>query len=120
MIIALWISLLFLSLVICILGYYTDEAPYLTVGLFFLFLLGIVIVTGQLQYQTGEAKNVTFNYDNNSNIIGQAETTAFSYAGWSDTTSHTVGYLLSAIGGIGFALSLRTARNKKNTEGMEE
>lgn len=111
MIIVLWISLLFLSLVICILGYYTDEAPYLTVGLFFLFLLGIAIVTGQLQYTTG----ATIDMTNTTRTI-----VTDNYTNWNDTTSHTVGYLLSAIGGIGFALSIRTQRAKKKAEGMKE
>ena len=115
MIIVLWLSLLALSFGICLLGYFTDDEPYLTVGCFFLFLLGIAIVTGQLQYQNGDMKNVTFSY-NGTTVLSQTETTSFTYSAWSDSTSHIVGYLLSAIGGIGFALSLRNQRKKKNTE----
>jgi uncharacterized membrane protein YkvI len=118
-ILLLWLSLLFLSLVICILGYYTDDEPYFTVGAFFIFLLGIVIMSNQLEYQTGSVTNTTYTYtDGNLTSEGAAE--VFTYTAWNDADSKIVGYLLSIIGGIGFALSLRTQRKKKQAEGMVE
>lgn len=119
MILILWLSLLFLSLVICILGYYTDDEPYFTVGVFFIFLLGIAIINGQLEYQTGTVTNTTYVYTG-GNLTSEGAAEVFTYTAWNDATSKTVGYLLSIIGGIGFGLSLRTQRKKKKAEGMIE
>jgi len=99
MILQLWLSLLALSIVVALLGYFTDEEPYLTVGLTFLFLLSIVIVTGNLEYQTG----ATYT----------SSTITYTYTTWSDSTSHWTGYLLGALSGIGIALSLRNIRQRR-------
>jgi hypothetical protein len=115
-ILTLWLALLALGFGVCLLGYFTDDEPYLTVGLAILFLLGIAIVTGQLQYQNGDAKNVTFSY-NGTTLQSQAEVTAYTYTSWNDLTSHIVGYLLSALSGVGIALSLR---NTKKTGADDE
>lgn len=115
MILTLWLALLALGFGICLLGYFTDDEPYLTVGLAILFLLGIAILSNQLEYQTGDAKNVTFSYAN-STLTSQTEVTAFTYTSWTGNTAKIVGFLLSALSGVGIALSLR---NTKKT-GAEE
>ena len=118
MILTLWLSLLALSLVVCVLGYFTDDEPYLTVGLAFFFLLSIVILTGQLQYQIGESKNTTFSY-NSTILSSQSESTSYTYTAWSDTTSHIVGYLLAALSFIGITLSLMNRKQRGAAEHEE-
>lgn len=115
MILLLWLSLLALSVVVALLGYFTDEEPYLTVGLTFLFLLSIVIITGTFQVPNGETKNVTFSYVN-STLSSQQEVSAVNYTNWNDTTSHIVGYLLAVLSGIGIALSLRNSKSNKGAQ----
>lgn len=109
MILTLFLSLLALSVVIGILGYFTGDEPYLTVGLFFLFLLSIVIITGNLEFQTGEQTNTTFSYTN-STLTSQVDTTTFTYTAWNDTTTQKAGWGLGIISGIGIALSLYNTR----------
>ena len=53
MILTLFLALLALAVVVAFMGYFTGDEPYLTIGLFFLFLLSFVIIGGSLQYQTG-------------------------------------------------------------------
>lgn len=112
MILTLFLALLALAVVVCILGYFTGDEPYLTVGLLFLFLLSIVILTDNLEYQTGESKNVTFTY-NASVLTAQTEVTAFSYTAWEDSTSHKVGWGLAIISAFGTALSLYNTKKRR-------
>lgn len=112
MILALFLTLLALSVVVSLLGYFTDDEPYLTVGLFFLFLLSVIIITNNLEYQTGEQKNVTFSY-NGSTLQAQQETTAYTYTAWNDNTSQKVGWGLGVVSLLGFALHLYTMSNRR-------
>ena len=112
MILILWLSLLALSVVVAILGYYTGDEPYLTVGLFFLFLLSMIILTGNLTYQTGEDKTVSFSY-NSTTLASQHETTTYVYSAWNDNTSQKVGWGLAILSGFGIALSLYNTRKAK-------
>lgn len=111
MILTLWIALLTLTFGVCILGYFTDDEPYLTVGLTFLFLLSIVIITGTLQFENGEKIVTTFSY-NATVLLNQTATNTTTYTSWNDTTSHIVGYLLACLSGIGIALSLMNQKQK--------
>lgn len=112
MILTLFLALLALAVVVAILGYFTGDEPYLTVGLFFLFLLSIVIISGNLEYQTGAQTNTSFNYTN-STLTSQVETTAFTYTSWNDNTSQKTGWGLGVISFIGVALSLYKTRKRR-------
>lgn len=105
MILTLFIALLALCVVLLFLGYFTDDEPYVTVGLFFLFMLSIVILSGQLEYQTGA------NYTTSSvtNV----------YTSWNDTTSHWIGYGLAVGSAMGIALSLYNTSKKRKKEEQE-
>lgn len=111
MILLLWLSLLALAVVICVLGYFTGDEPYLSVGLMILFLLSTVIIAGNLEYQTGELKNVSFNYTNTT-LSSQEEVLTFTYTSWSDSTSQKVGWGMAVISAIGFALSLYNTKKR--------
>ena len=54
MILELFIVLFVLAAFLIALGYYTEDSFYAYVGLFFLFVLGLMIMTNQLQYKIGE------------------------------------------------------------------
>lgn len=112
MILTLFFALLALATIVCVLGYFTGDEPYLTVGLFFFFLLSILILNGQITYQTGEAKNTTYIY-NSTDLSGTQETTAYTYTAWNDTTSTRIGWGLAIISFLGTALSLYNTRNRR-------
>ena len=111
-ILTLFLALMALAVVVCFLGYFTGDEPYLTMGLFFLFLLSIIITTNNLEYQTGETKNVTFTY-NATVLTSQSETTAFSYTPWNDNTSQKIGWGLGVITALGTALSLYNTKKRR-------
>lgn len=119
MILTLFLALLALSVVVGVLGYFTGDEPYLTVGLFFLFLLSIVILTGNLEYQTGETHVYAYTpgfCDGNCSIqaVVTGDTVTYNYTPWSDPTSHKVGWGLAVLSGIGIALSLyNTSQRRK-------
>lgn len=54
MILELFIVLFVLAAFLIALGYYTQDSFYAYVGLFFLFIIGVLIMTNQLQYKIGE------------------------------------------------------------------
>lgn len=112
MILTLFLALLALSVVVALLGYLTDDEPYLPVGLSFLFLLSIVIITGNLQYENGAIQTTNLTYNASSTLTGQVETTTTTYTNWNDTSSHTVGYLLATVSMMGVALSLYNMKGK--------
>lgn len=111
MILTLFILLLGLSIVLVGLGYFTADGPFVPVGLFFIFLLSIVILNKGLEYQTGEQMNVSFSYSNGS-VSRQVVDTTYYYGTWNDTTSRWVGYLMAICAGFGFAISLANLRRK--------
>lgn len=108
MILTLWLSLLGLSAFVMVLGYVTGDEPYLTVGLFFLFLLSTIIITGNLQYESGA--NIT------QSVVGNTTSTnvTYAYTSWNDNTSQKTGWALGIISGIGIALNLyNTSKNRR-------
>lgn len=117
MILTLFLALLALAVVVVILGYFTGDEPYLTVGLFFLFLLSTIIITGNLEYQTGLVATTNYTYTNTT-LSSEVATTTFSYTAWSDNTSQKVGWGLGVLSFIGVALSLYNTR-KRRLDGNE-
>lgn len=70
MILTLYLSLIFLALVCVGLGLTLDEHYFTMVGLFFLFSLGILLLSGSLEYKIGNNSTVCdyeeyFVYGNN-------------------------------------------------------
>lgn len=60
MILTIWTVLLVLSLVVVIGGKYVNSPPLQISGFFFLFLLGITLLSGGVQYKNGVTE--TYNY----------------------------------------------------------
>ena len=105
----LTVFLVFLGLTIALLlaGEYL-EAPVLQIGgTGFLFLLGIVLLTGSLQYPTGEYSEQTYSYSG-GNISQITQTMNTTYTSFDDEIvegidlNHVFGIVLSVLGVFGF------------------
>lgn len=112
MILTLFLAIAALGVIAVLLGYFTDDEPYLTVGLLFFFLLSIVILTGNLEYQTGDTTLTNFTYDNGT-LTAQEATTTLTYSSWDDNTSQKVGWGLAVMSGLGLALSFYNTRKRR-------
>jgi len=115
MILELWLSLLALSLVVMLMGYFTNDEPYLPVGLFFFFLLGLVILTGNLEYPSGDVISTSYTYDNGT-LVDQTSTVTYQTTPWSDTMSHRVGWTFTILSICGFGLALFNMRRGRGDE----
>lgn len=112
MILELWVTLLVVSIVVGVLGYFTGDEPYLTVGLFFLFILAIIMLTGNIEYETGTVTATNYSYS--GGVVDATNTSiTYVYTAWSDTTSHRIGWGLAVISFIGLILNLRNMRNRR-------
>lgn len=109
MILILWLILLVLSATIIFLGYYSEEEPYLPVGLFFLFLLGMVVLTGNLTYETGATLTATYNYTSNT-LTSSTNAITYQNTIWNDQNAHWFGWSLSILSALAFGLSLFNLR----------
>lgn len=108
MILSLFVVLLGLSAVALGLGYFTGDSHYAFVGLTFLFLLGIVVVTGELEVESG----VTIN-ESVTNIT----VVEYDYTSYTGTTSRWFGLFLSFASFAGASLMFIDFRKKKQEAG---
>lgn len=111
MILTIWVILLALSLIILAIGKYIQQEPLLLTGFMFMFLLGLTLMLGFVQYQTGEVKTLAYS---NSTLIN--ETTTYSYTTYSGEVvmniqmHHVFGLFFSLVSAFGFILTLFTLR----------
>lgn len=115
MILELFITLCGISIILLVLGYFTDDPYYAYVGLFFFFLLGTYLFTNQLQYETGSTLNTTYTYVNNT-LVGTSNNITYDYANFSGSNARWFGLLLSVCGGAGMAGVFFNYRRKKSEE----
>lgn len=103
-------------MVLVALGLYRLEHTELSlIGFFFMFLLSMVVLTGNLTYQTGT--DIVYHYNESSPPSADLLTSehhTFVYSAYEDSsgffTTHNFGYLLavlSVIGMIGSFVSIR-------------
>ena len=114
MLLTLLIIFLVLSLLLIALGLYRPEHSELSlVGFFFLFLLSLIVIGGDIQYKVGINEtyvydNITLDYITSRDLYATWDGEAvYSYGG---TLSHLIGYYMavaSAVGFIGVLVSLR-------------
>lgn len=118
MILALYLSLLALSIVAIALGYFTEDQHYSFVGLFFLFLLGVFLFTGQVEYTVGSTVVTSYNY---TGAVITSSTTAVTdvQSAFTGTYARWFGVLLSVSAGFGLALSLYNFRLKAKATAEE-
>lgn len=94
MILELFLVLLLLSFGAIALGYYTGEPHFSYVGLFFLFLLGVVLLSNNVQYETG----VTVS------TVGTNSTVTYNYTDFAGDNARWFGLFLAFAAGAGMAL----------------
>ena len=115
MIIELFGFLLLISIALIIIGLFKqEESAYSLIGFFFLFLLGMIILNGNLQVDKGANVTSTYGYDASGNIASNNQTISYSYFYWQDSTSHQVGYWLVIVASLGFFGVLFTIDRVKN------
>lgn len=124
MILTLFLVFLVLSLILIALGLFRTEHTELSlIGFFFLFLLSLVILGGQIQYKTGviynygclccgeyldEEQRPIFGAHNCSDVTNSSlviTSMSDNYETWEGggTLSHTVGYWMAIASVAGFA-----------------
>lgn len=117
MILTLFAVLIIISLIMIIVGLTRPtESAQALIGFVFLFLLAIVIVNGELEYEVGIQTNTTYSYDVNRLVNSTQEEISYQYKYFNDATSSKVGYYLAIASIVGFAgvlFSLKTPDKRK-------
>jgi hypothetical protein len=112
MILALYGFLVVISLVLIIIGLLRpDETAQALIGFSFLFILSMIMVSGNLQYETGANVTTSFSYDSSSNTNSTFQVINYNQTNFNDSTAHFIGYWLAIISFLGFLgtiLSMRT------------
>lgn len=104
MILTLFGFLIAVSLILIVIGLVkSTESAQALVGFLFLFLLSLIIINGNLEYETGANINTTITYDGGGDIVTTEQQVDYQYANFDDTTSHRIGYYLAIASVIGFA-----------------
>jgi hypothetical protein len=104
MILALWVSILALAALLLVLGYFTGDPHYAFVGLFFIFLLGMYVLLGNLQYETGMAVTTSYVYTNGS-VQDSTTIIDYEYTSYNDQYTRWFGLILAVSAGFGMVLS---------------
>lgn len=111
MILPLFGIFLLLSLSLIITGLIIrDHSELSIIGFLFLFLLSLIIINGNLEYETGVIINTTYNYDADGDVTDTDQVINYSYDNYIGDNYRTIGYwlaVISAAGMIGVFVSLR-------------
>lgn len=116
MILALWVSILALAALLLVLGYFTGDPHYAFVGLFFIFLLGMYVLVGNLQYETGMNINTSYSYSNGSVSVAGTQIT-YDYTSYNDSYTRWFGLILAVASGFGMALSFFKLKKERDGDG---
>jgi hypothetical protein len=87
-----------------------SESAQALIGFSFIFILAMVIVTGNLEYETGATTSNTFAYTGNGSISQMNQTVVYNNTKWSDNTSHFVGFWLAIIAFFSFLFTLMSIK----------
>ena len=79
-----------------------QESAQALIGFFLLFLLSLIIVQGDLEYENGAVTNTSLTYNANGEVTETDQTITYSYSNFDDETSHKVGYYLAIASAVGF------------------
>lgn len=128
MIITIWAIILGLALILIFAGRFTDAPPVAIAGYSIIFILGLVLMLGSLQYQTGETSLSNYTYTA-GNLTSINETIIYTYGYYDNeivqgiTLSHTTGFLicvLSVLGFISVMFNLNPNRKKPGQYDLKE
>ncbi len=114
MILTIYTFLIIFSLIIIALGFWINNPTLEVLGFFFLFCLGLVLMSGAIIYETGEAyvyDNDTLIYSNNIYTSFDADTSGEILGLFS--LNHLFGVLISILGGFGMAITFFNMRVTK-------
>lgn len=108
MILTLYIFLVAISLIFVGIGLFRphDSLGYSLIGFGLLFILSVVMLTGNLEYETGANTNTTYIYDSASRINYSIQDISYDYAYFSDGTSFQMGFWMSILSALGFIFIL--------------
>jgi hypothetical protein len=125
MILTLFIVLLVLSLATIVISQYTNAPPLSLTGYLFVFILGLVLLTGNVEYKSGEITSYTylcggqcfdnrsstyFNLTNAQSVSSEIKTDTYTnYSG--EVVSgimlhHVFGFFMSILAAFGFVITL--------------
>ncbi len=127
MILELFFVLIFLVVALVFIGYFFSAEFLSVVGFTFLFVLSMVIVSGNITYVVGDNLNITENSTDNTTSISRV----YVYENFNETTckinqintgcEHLIGYFLAVVSVAGFVHSFSIVRPfKKKKEEDEE
>ena len=110
MITSVFALLLILALVAVALGVVTKEPYFSFVGLFFLFNLGLVLLAGSYEYQTGESITTSYTYVNGT-LNDTTTTVTDAYTNFDKASAKWYGFLLALTAGFGAFVLFWDLRN---------
>lgn len=122
MIITIWAIILGLALILVIAGRYTDAPPVAIAGYSIIFILGLVIMLGSLQYITGETSLSNYTYIA-GNLTSINETRTYTYGYYDNeivqgiTLSHSIGFLMCVLSVLGFMSVMFNLNPRKKKPG---
>ena len=107
--------LLFFSLLIIFIGKYASFDDLKLAGTLFIFILGVVLMLGGVQYRSGSMEVELYFYDNVT-LSNTSTTVTDSYSDYSGEViaglnlNHVMGFFMAAIGILSFTLSFFNLR----------
>jgi hypothetical protein len=111
LILTLFIAICLIALVMIVIGLTKPlESAQALIGFVFLFLLSIIIIGGNLEYEKGVNTNSSYAYDSYNRVNYTSQIVVYDYTKFNDTTSKQIGYYLaiaSIVGFVGVILSLK-------------
>jgi len=117
MILELFVVLIIISLTLVIIGLARpSESAQALIGFFFLFILGLIVSGGNLQYKVGSNISNTYSYDGSGNLNGTTQVVNDNYESFTGTHSHYIGYYLALVSAVGFAGVLYSLRRSKKID----
>lgn len=103
MILTLYGFLLCIGLILVIIGLIKpNESAQALIGFFFLFLLSFPLMSGEVEYKTGENTTTTYAYVS-GNLTSTEEVLKHSYTPFNDNLSRRFGLYLAIASAVGFA-----------------
>jgi hypothetical protein len=121
MILGLYGFLVLISLVLIIIGLTRPtESAQALVGFAFLFILSVILVQGNLEYQIGSLVNSSYSYDASGKVNFTTQQISDQYVSFVDVgtsnTQHWIGYYLALASAAGFLGTLFSLRGRTKNE----
>jgi hypothetical protein len=120
MLLILWISLITLSLIALFVGYYTEQDAFALVGLASLFLLSIILMTGNVTHQSCDYYTNTTTLQANVTSYTHTELCAdYNIEGGYRNSAFYVGLLFAVASGFGIGLYFFNWRKRQREDQYE-